>query len=357
MEVRADIHYREKKHPPSDFDIVKTIHEAEKENIKDDITPKKALARGEKTVPDHIFQVTLEPDDFTLEKYEVFANYQRNVHKEDDDQISEKGFKRFLCSSPLHRTVDDKGKQLGSFHQCYRLDGRLIAVGVLDLLPHAISGVYFMYHHDFEKWSFGKLSAVREACLALQQGYEYYYMGYYIHGCKKMRYKGEYQPQYVLDLLSHQWDPLDDAMRDLMSNTKYASMSRERVLRERQARGEKSNPEETAPYPQPVEAMEAYLSGTSLLDLKVPGVLDADQIREQIDLDTVKICLNGRVFETQVSCDSSSVRNEPFADHSMDEQDTRGWEQPDGHLRGIITDFAATVGPVVARDISVDFSR
>jgi arginine-tRNA-protein transferase len=301
--------HREKKRPPSDFDIAKTVHEAEKENIKDDITPKKALARGEKTVPDHIFEVTLEPDEFTLEKYEVFADYQRNVHKEDDDQITEKGFKRFLCSSPLHRTVDDQGKQLGSFHQCYRLDGRLIAMGVLDLLPHAISGVYFIYHHDFEKWSFGKLSAIREACLALQKGYEYYYMGYYIHGCKKMRYKGEYQPQFVLDLLSHQWDPLDDAMRDLMSGTRYASMSRERVLKERDNHSETSSQEEIPPFPQPVDAMEAYLSGTSLLELKFPGVLDADQICEQIDLDTIKICLSGLVVETQVSRDPSSVRN------------------------------------------------
>jgi hypothetical protein len=38
-------------------------------------------------------------------------------------------------------------------------------------------------------------------------------------------------------------------------------------------------------------------------------------------------------------------------------QDTRGWEDPEGHLRGIITDFAAAIGPVVARDINVDFSR
>jgi arginine-tRNA-protein transferase len=336
---------------------VRAVHEAEKENIKDDVTPKKALARGEKTVPDHTFEITLEPDDFTLEKYEVFADYQRNVHKEDEDQISEKGFKRFLCSSPLHRTVDDKGKQFGSFHQCYRLDGRLIAVGVLDLLPHAVSGVYFIYHLDFEKWSFGKLSAVREACLALEKGYEYYYMGYYIHSCKKMRYKGEYQPQYVLDLLAHEWDPLDDAMRDLMSRTGYASMSRERVLQERKRHNEEPIQEEARPYPQPIQAMEAYLSGTSLLDLKVPGVLDADQIRDQIDLDTMQIYLSRRIIETQVSRNFSFVQEQNIPDHPMYTQDTRGWEDPDGHLRGVITDFAATVGPVVAREIKVDFSR
>ena len=28
---------------------------------------------------------------------------------------------------------------------CYRLDGRLIAMGVLDLLPHGVSSVYLLY--------------------------------------------------------------------------------------------------------------------------------------------------------------------------------------------------------------------
>ena len=77
-------------------------------------------------------------------------------------------------------------------------------MAILDLLPHCVSGVYFIYHSDFEKWSFGKLSALREAALALEGGYQYYYMGYYIHSCAKMRYKGEYRPQHVLDPESYE---------------------------------------------------------------------------------------------------------------------------------------------------------
>ena len=80
-------------------------------------------------------------------------------------------------------------------------------MGVLDLLPHCVSGVYFVYHSDFEKWAFGKLSAMREAALALEGGYQYYYMGFYIHSCAKMRYKGEYRPSYILDPESYEWNP------------------------------------------------------------------------------------------------------------------------------------------------------
>ncbi len=37
-----------------------------------------------------------------------------------------------------------KEKWIGSYHQCYRLDGKLVAMGVLDLLPTCVSSVYLM---------------------------------------------------------------------------------------------------------------------------------------------------------------------------------------------------------------------
>jgi arginine-tRNA-protein transferase len=33
----------------------------------------------------------------------------------------------------------------GSFHQQYILDGKIIAVGVVDVLPHCLSSVYLFY--------------------------------------------------------------------------------------------------------------------------------------------------------------------------------------------------------------------
>ncbi|KAF7883276.1 uncharacterized protein EAF02_005196 [Botrytis sinoallii] len=104
----------------TDFDLEERIHEGEKERVK---TPPE---------PAHAFTVTLETDEFTEEKYTLFENYQRIIHHEPPDRISKGGFKNFLCSSPLprkyHTTIDGKIKHLGSYHQCYRLDGKLIAI-------------------------------------------------------------------------------------------------------------------------------------------------------------------------------------------------------------------------------------
>ena len=42
------------------------------------------------------------------------------------------------------RSQNGQEQKLGSYHQCYRLDGRLVAMGVLDLLPTSVSSVYLM---------------------------------------------------------------------------------------------------------------------------------------------------------------------------------------------------------------------
>lgn len=72
------------------------------------------------------------------------------------------------------------------------------------------------YHEGVSDWNFGKLSALRETSMALEDDYRWYYMGpqpsmtltykttvdmlsgFYIHSCIKMRYKGAFRPTYVL---------------------------------------------------------------------------------------------------------------------------------------------------------------
>lgn len=288
---------REKARQRNTFDLLTAVHEAEY-GRRPDPPP----------TPAHQYEVTLEPDTFTEEKFLLYETYQCNVHHEEPSEVSRNGFKRFLCSSPLPRTARANNgieQKLGSYHQCYRLDGRLIAMSILDLLPHCVSGVYFIYHADFEKWSFGKLSALREAALALEGGYQYYYMGYYIHSCVKMRYKGDYKPQYLLDLESMTWDPLDGELRQLLDRRKYISMSSER--RAGHGFGNEGSPqaiesdEDIINLAKPREATEAILEGLSLFDLHIPGVMTAEEVEEQINVGEVGIQVRGMQAKAKVS--------------------------------------------------------
>jgi arginine-tRNA-protein transferase len=65
----------------------------------------------------------------------------------------------------------------------YRLDGQLIAVAVLDVLPNCVSSVYFMYDPAYSFLSLGKYSALREIALTqefqekVSRDLHWYYMG------------------------------------------------------------------------------------------------------------------------------------------------------------------------------------
>lgn len=298
--------YREKARLKNIFNFVEEVHRSDLQNVK------------RPPEPAHRFDVTLEPAGFTQEKFELFRDYQQHVHKEKSHEISQTGFKRFLCVSALQqdsREVDGKRQLLGSYHQCYRLDGRLIAMGVLDLLPHCVSGVYFLYHSDFQQWHFGKLSALREAALALEGGYQYYYMGYYIHTCTKMRYKGDYKPQHVLDPETYEWDPLDGELRELLEQKTYVSLSREH-RRKTSSRTPSKRSTESAdsqleaqehfdedvirdyPHPTAAEGGDAVSNGMSLFDLKVPGLMTPKEVETLVGSTSIRF--GGRTAQAQV---------------------------------------------------------
>ena len=49
----------------------------------------------------------------------------------------------------------------GSFHQQYILDGKIICVGVLDVLPSLVSSKYLYYDPDYSFLTLGTYSALR----------------------------------------------------------------------------------------------------------------------------------------------------------------------------------------------------
>ncbi|KAK5081153.1 Arginyl-tRNA--protein transferase 1 [Lithohypha guttulata] len=205
------------------FDVTEAAHRAEYSRL-----PRPEGKRTGKSIePAHKFEVTLEGDSCTQEKHEVMLRYQTKIHKDPESRWTEASFQRFLCNGLNRQTLKIKGKtmKLGSYHQCYRLDGKLVAVGVLDLMPHAVSSVYLFYDPDYQGWDWGKISALHEIAFTLEKGYQYYYMGYYIHTIPKMRYKGRFEPSFLLDPESLEWHSLDNEFRQKLDIRKYVSVS------------------------------------------------------------------------------------------------------------------------------------
>lgn len=105
--------------------------------------------------------------------------------------------------------------QQGTFHQQYRVNGALIAVGVVDVLPQGLSSVYVFYDPDFSHnvAPLGKFTVLREIQWAQEHKLPYYYLGYYIESCVKMRYKADYAPSDLLCPKTATWVPAEEAKR------------------------------------------------------------------------------------------------------------------------------------------------
>ncbi|XP_060943635.1 arginyl-tRNA--protein transferase 1 isoform X2 [Limanda limanda] len=198
----------------------------------------------DESLPDkssHCLEVRLVPVSFEdpqfAASYEqsvaLYACYQMAIHGDDPSDCSESQFRRFLCDSPLEAEYSPDGPEVGygSFHQQYWLDGRLVAVGVIDILPTCVSSVYLYYHPDSASLSLGSYSALREIAFTRQLQKQspklsYYYLGFYIHSCPKMRYKGQYRPAELLCPETFAWVAIERCILQL-ENTHYARFNQD----------------------------------------------------------------------------------------------------------------------------------
>ncbi|TLD25227.1 hypothetical protein PspLS_06031 [Pyricularia sp. CBS 133598] len=319
------------------FNLVERIHEAELD----------VLPSG--PAPAHTFTVTLETDEFTEEKYAVFENYQQVVHNEPSQRVSRTGFKRFLCNSPVQRTTvttaEGYVRKLGSYHQCYRLDGKLVAIGVLDLLPDCVSAVYFLYHESIHKHSPGKLGALREIALAIEGGYRYWYSGYYIHTCPKMQYKNDYSPQFILDPQTLSWHHLGESEMRIFDNNGYARFSR----LEQTSGGEKGlSADSKTPEADPRKDDEADANMDEddsmyefLLRSDMPGIPTLEEM-VSLDMENLAIAVNG--YDQLFKASNLAV----WAKQSVLDFPA---------LKSKIAELVAAIGPDLMDKFCVDFRR
>ena len=232
-----------------------------------DAAPSDPGATGARPPPTRrTFTVDTSRSSFVAEEFELWRKYQAAVHGDSEAELTRAHYTRFLVDSPLRyvppgasvtvrarrganrgwfpapppppRHANDAKEAapeessdsgfvgadaaivappsgFGSFHQAYRVDGALVAVGVVDVLPRCLSSVYSFYDPDLAPLALGKLTALREirwtadaraACPSL----EYYYLGFYIHGCPKMRYKAEYKPSELRCPVTGAWVPVEE---------------------------------------------------------------------------------------------------------------------------------------------------
>jgi arginine-tRNA-protein transferase len=126
---------------------------------------------------------TPSPDD------EKLALYRRYLAARHDGQMSGSAdeFERFLYGSPL------VGIEL-----TYRVEGRLIAVGLADIEPQAASAVYCFYDPAEPRRSLGVLNVLELIAECRRRALPWLHLGYYVAGSRAMDYKARFGPHELL---------------------------------------------------------------------------------------------------------------------------------------------------------------
>lgn len=158
------------------------------------------------------------------ESLAVYQAYQIHVHGDPPDKPSSNQYKRFLCKNPLLRDGI-----YGAFHRQYLLDDRIIAVGVLDILPNCVSSVYLFYDPEYSFLSLGTYTSLSEIAFVrelskTQPMLEFYCLGFYIHSCQKMRYKGQFSPSFLCCPQTFTWEPIDRCI-PLIAESPYSRLN------------------------------------------------------------------------------------------------------------------------------------
>jgi len=175
-----------------------------------------------------VYTVELRTALYSEELFDVYAKYEKAVHGKDRERDD---IKRFFCSSPLFdpgnprdkhiaerpspfnfETIDE-GKEakdegvypgFGSYHFYHRIDGKLVAVGNVDITKTIFNSQYLIYDPDYAFLCLGVVSAVHELeymAMVREQfnpELQYYQLGEIVLDCPKVNYKMNYKPGLLI---------------------------------------------------------------------------------------------------------------------------------------------------------------
>lgn len=139
---------------------------------------------------EHIHCV-LAPSLATGQHVDLFNRYQAFMHAERAWALQ-----RHTVSS--YREAFVLGPEQIGFEWRYFDGDRLVGVSLMDVVPGAISLVYFFYDPAWRRQSPGRFSILNQILFAKAHGLEYAYLGYWVKDCGSLNYKSRFRPHEAL---------------------------------------------------------------------------------------------------------------------------------------------------------------
>ncbi len=126
-------------------------------------------------------------------------------------------YRRYLATRHAGGGMDNGNREaFHAFLECswgeaqfweFRCGGRLLALAVVDRVPHALSAVYTFFDPDEGARSLGTLAILKQLEIAAARKLEQVYLGYWVAGSRKMEYKKNFRPMEVLG--PRGWEPAE----------------------------------------------------------------------------------------------------------------------------------------------------
>ena len=192
-------------------------------------------------LPVHNYTIELHKAMFTEELFQLYLKYEKAVHGKDREATN---LQRFLCNSPIFdpdvdlniaespslleatqidatfRVFKDEGiyPGFGTFHLYHRIDGKLVAVNVIDILKEVYVSAYCLYDPDMSFLCLGVVTAIREFeyMRLIKEKYnpalKYYQLGEMVITCPKVNYKLNYKPGLIICPRTKKMIPLDKCL-------------------------------------------------------------------------------------------------------------------------------------------------
>ena len=169
----------------------------------------------------------------TEERYLLYSKYQSIIHKE---STTLEKYNNFLGISPITKKeiklpndlTNNKSilypKYYGSYNLIHRIDGKIIAVTVIDILPNYLESLYCYYDTDFSFLDLGVVTAIREIEFMksfqelIDKNLIYYTIGEMSTSVTKLKYKGNYFPTEIMDNYTGIYVLLTDEIKKLISD-------------------------------------------------------------------------------------------------------------------------------------------
>jgi arginine-tRNA-protein transferase len=161
--------------------------------VVDEFRPDRSQRRNLRANGD--LELRIRDGHFSDEHIELYTRYIRARHPGDSMDVESKAEveRFFLCDWS------------DTFFIEFRLDGRLVALSVVDALRNGLSAVYTFFDPDEAKRGLGVYAVLSLVEEAKRRHLPYVYLGYLIHESPKMAYKSRYQP--LQQLRNGRWLP------------------------------------------------------------------------------------------------------------------------------------------------------